>query len=964
MEKEEKLEPSSQGAEPRSTAPADAGENAAEPVGSPDARKGAEPAGQPAAGGEANEAPSHCWHAMTYEKAMKVLETDEDGLSDEEAARRLTYYGRNVLRETKRKSIGRMIFEQLADVMVIILFIAMVFSVVMAIVTGGEDGLPEAIVIFVVIALNATVGVIQEKKAADALEALKNMTAPNARVLRNGEESIVPASELVPGDIVYLEDGTIVPADIRIINDNNMNVQEASLTGESVPSAKDGPTVLPEDTPLGDRVNMAYSSSIVMYGNAKGIVVGTGMNTEVGKIADMLKTQDDTVTPIKRKLNSVGKMLTVIGFAVCVLIVIIGLIRGLDILEIIFLGISLAISIIPEGLPATATIIMAFGVQRMAKKNALVKSLPAVETLGGATVVCCDKTGTLTLNRMTVTHVAVGSDFASGKPTPAEKLAERHGKAVYADIVDACALCGNAHFDPDRQGETMGDPTEGALINFALGFGIDADDYREAHEKLFEQPFDSERKRMTTVNDMPGGPVAYTKGAVDEMLPLCSHLLTETGVREMTDADREEILALCNDMSKNALRVLGFAARRLDSVPEDETADVEVGMTFVGATGMIDPPRKEVIGAVDACHDAGIRVIMITGDHKVTALAIARQLHIYRDGNTVIDGKELDEMTDEQLAEAVKRCAVFARVSPSDKLRIIRALKAGGEVAAMTGDGVNDSPALKEADIGVAMGVTGTDVAKDAADMILLDDNFTTIEYAIREGRRVYRNIQKVIQFLVAGNIAEILTLFLAVCFGWEEPILAIHILLINLATDSLPAIALGVDPADRNVMKVPPVKSGTLFEKGVIIRIALHGAFITAAALVAYWIAEACYGVVGAAEFGNPAGDKHMIAMTMTFMVLSLSQLVHAINQRSNYDSVFRPGQGHNKFLYGAMAASLLIIAFVSFVPGVMGFFSLVYLQWYQYLIVLALALFPLLAVEISKIFIRLYRKKKSLRV
>lgn len=894
------------------------------------------------------------WHALSYEKTEEILETSEDGLSDEEAAVRLVKYGKNVLRETGRKSIARMIFEQLSDIMVIILFIAMIFSLVMFFVDG--EGLPEAIVIFAVIALNATVGVVQEKKAADALDALKNMTAPNARVLRNGEESIVPASELVPGDIVYLEDGTIVPADIRIINDNNMNVQEASLTGESVPSAKDGPTVLPEDTPLGDRVNMAYSSSVVMYGNAKGIVVGTGMNTEVGKIADMLKTQDDEMTPIKRKLNSVGKILTVIGLAVCVIIMIIGFARGGRTWEsLVLLGISLAISIIPEGLPATATIIMAFGVQRMAKKNALVKSLPAVETLGSATVVCCDKTGTLTLNRMTVTHVAVGSDFDRGETTPAEKLRDKHSAELFRDLIDGCALCGNAHFDPDRPGETMGDPTEGALINFALSCGIDADDYREQNEKLFEQPFDSDRKRMTTVYKMPHGNIAYIKGAVDEMLPLCTHIMTESGVREMTDGDREKILALCNNMSDNALRVLGFSVRKIEEVPDDEAADLECDMTFIGATGMIDPPRNEVISAVDACHEAGIRVIMITGDHKVTALAIAKQLHIFRKGNTVIDGRELDEMSDDELAERIKTAAVFARVSPSDKLRIIRALRSHGEVAAMTGDGVNDSPALKEADIGVAMGITGTDVAKDAADMILLDDNFTTIEHAVREGRRVYRNIQKVIQFLVAGNIAEILTLFLAFCFNWPDPITAIHVLLINLATDSLPAIALGVDPADRNIMKVPPVKSGTLFERGVIIRIALHGIFITAAALTAYWIAESC--------FGATEEETHAIAMTMTFMVLALSQLVHAINQRSNYDSVFRPGQGHNKVLYGAMAASLLIIAFVSFVPGVMTFFDLVYLEWYQYLIVVGLALFPLVAVEISKIFIRFYRKARARR-
>ena len=894
------------------------------------------------------------WHSLSAEETCAALGTSEDGLSDDEAAKRLERYGRNTLHEAKRKSVWRMIGEQLSDIMVIILFIAMVFSLVMYFIDG--EGLPEAIVIFAVITLNAAVGVIQEKKAADALAALKSMTAPSARAMRSGEESLVPASELVPGDVVYLEDGAIVPADIRLIEENNLRVQEASLTGESVPSEKNADAVLGEDTPLGDRANMVYSSSVVMYGNARGVVVETGMNTEVGKIADMLKTQDDFQTPIKKKLNSVGKILTVIGLAVCVIIMIIGFARGgRSWQSLVLLGISLAISIIPEGLPATATIIMAFGVQRMAKQNALVKTLPAVETLGSATVICCDKTGTLTLNKMTVTHLSAADALTSGRFMTADEFAALPS-SLTRDLVDACALCGNAHLDPDRAGETIGDPTEGALLLFAAKFGIDADDYREAHEKIFEQPFDSDRKRMTTVNLTDRGAIAFTKGAVDEMLPLCPRILTSDGVREMTDADREAIAKVCNDMSAEALRVLGFAVRSVDPEKydlEDDSLDLERDLTFVGVTGMIDPPRNEVIGAVETCHEAGIRVIMITGDHRDTAVAIAKQLHIFRSGNTVISGTELDEMTDDELDAAVVNATVFARVSPADKLRIIKSLRRTGEVAAMTGDGVNDSPALKEADIGVAMGVTGTDVAKDAADMILLDDDFTTIEQAVREGRRVYRNIQKVIQFLVAGNIAEILTLFLAFCFGWEDPILAIHILLINLATDSLPAIALGVDPADRNVMKVPPVKSGTLFERGVIVRIALHGLFITAAALSAYWIAEACYG-------SDPA-EKHAIAMTMTFMTLALSQLVHAVNQRSNLDSIFRPGQGHNKYLYLAMVGSLVIIALVSFVPGIMDFFSLVYLDGEQYGIVLALALFPLVAVELVKLFARIDKKRRG---
>lgn len=890
------------------------------------------------------------WHALTYEEAERELGTSEAGLSDKEAAARLEKYGKNTLRQKPPKSVWKMIVEQITDVMVIILLIAAAFSLVMYFLE--DEGLAECIVILVVIALNATIGVVQEKKAANALEALKNMTAPTARVLREGEESVVPASELVPGDIVYLEDGCIVPADIRIIQDSNLKVQEAALTGESVPSEKDGPTVLPENAPLGDRVNMAYGSSIVMYGNAKGVVVGTGMDTEVGKIADLLDEQDDFDTPMKRKLNSVGKTLSVVGLIVCVLIFSIGMIRdgwGAWV-NYIFIAISLAISIIPEGLPATSTIIMALGVQRMAKQNALVKSLPAVETLGSATVVCCDKTGTLTLNKMTVTHIGIGDDFINGEVTKAEDVAAKYDTAVSKDLLYGAALCVNAKKDPDNPENILGDPTEGALVLLAEKFGIDPEELEEQNPRVFEQPFDSDRKRMTVLNKIDQKYIAYTKGAVDEMLPLCTKYRTKDGIRAMTDQDREKILQVCNRMSEEALRVLGFAVREWDSVPEEETADLENDMIFVGVVGMIDPPRKEVIKAVETCHEAGIRVVMITGDHKVTAMAIAKQLHIFREGNTVISGTELDDMTDEQLDEAVKNCVVFARVSPSDKLRIIQSLKRTGEVAAMTGDGVNDSPALKEADIGVAMGITGTDVAKDAADMILLDDNFTTIEYAIREGRRVYRNIQKVIQFLVAGNISEILILFLAVCFGWEMPILAVHILLINLATDSLPGVALGIDPADSNVMKQQPVKSGTLFEKGMIYRIVLHGLFISAAALAAYFIGMLVY-------------ENHAEAMTMTFIVLSLAQLAHALNQRSNYDSVFKRGQGHNQYLFGAIAISIAIIALVVFVPPFMTLFELVYIGWQEWLICIGLPLFPLVAVEISKVFLRIYRKSKKLQ-
>ena len=585
------------------------------------------------------------WHSLSVREVEDILSTSERGLSDEEAAKRLEQYGKNDLRQKKPKSILKMLWEQISDVMVLILIAAAVFSMVM-------QEWAEAVIILAVVALNAVIGIIQEKKAANALEALKSMSAPTARVLREGEESVVPASELVPGDYIYLEDGAIVPADIRIVADSNIKIQEAALTGESVPSEKDGPSILPEDAPLGDRVNMAYTSSVVMYGNAQGIVVGTGMNTEVGKIAGMLEEEDDLETPLKKKLNSVGKILSLVGLVVCVLVFVIGMLRGRQILPLVMTAISLAISIIPEGLPATATIIMALGVQRMAKKNALVRNLPAVETLGGAT---------LTLNKMTVTHVAINGDFVEGNATDASESVQKYGD-LCRDLVFGCALCNNASKDPDRPGETLGDPTEGALLFYADKFGDEYDQLKTQYPRLFEQPFDSVRKRMTTVHEIDGKIVAYTKGAVDEMLPLCTHVLTKEGVRAMTEEDRAQILALVQKMSAEALRLLGFAKRELAAVPDDEEADVEVNMTFVGAVGMIDPPRNEVIGAVETCHTAGIQVIMITGDHKITATAIAKQLHIYQEGNIVITGQELDEMTDDELDAAVKKTTVFARV--------------------------------------------------------------------------------------------------------------------------------------------------------------------------------------------------------------------------------------------------------------------------------------------------------------
>lgn len=878
------------------------------------------------------------WYSLALEEVEETLNTSENGLSDTEAATRLKKNGYNELRQKKQKSILEMLKEQLTDVMILILIGAAGLSAIL-------HEWTEAIVILVIVALNATVSIIQEKKAANALESLKNMGAPTARVLREGEESRIPAKELVTGDIVYLEDGCIVPADIRLFDTNHLRIQEASLTGESVPVEKTDDTLFPKETPLGDRTNMAYSSSVVMYGNGTGIVVGTGMNTEVGQIANLLDQQDDYDTPLKRKLNSVGKILSIAGLFICMIIFAIGSLYGRPWIPLLMTAISLAISVIPEGLPATATIVMALGVQRMAEKNALVRSLPAVETLGGATVICSDKTGTLTQNKMTVTKVAMNGDFLEGNPTSVDQAFEKH--KVYRDLVFAAALCNNASLDPDRPGEILGDPTEGALIFLTDAYGMEQEDLKEKYERLFEQPFDSVRKRMTTVHSMEDGITAYTKGAVDEMLPLCTHILTSHGIRMITDEDKSQIRDLCSKMSAEALRVLGFAKRTLLEIPEEDDADLEYDLTFLGAVGMIDPPRKEVIQAVETCHEAGIRTIMITGDHKITAVAIAKQLSIFRQGNTVISGDELQQMTDTQLDGAMKTTTVFARVSPSDKLRIIKSLQRIGETAAMTGDGVNDAPALKAANIGVAMGKSGTDVAKDAADMLLLDDNFTTIEYAIREGRRIYRNIQKVIQFLLAGNIAEILTLFIATLLNWEAPILAVHILLINLVTDSLPAIALGVDPASKNIMKHKPVKSGSLFERGLVIRVIVHGIFITIATVSAYRI--------------GLNTDSHTVGMTMAFLVLAISQMFHALNQRSNTDSIFAKGHQLNKALLGTMVLSACIIAIIMITPGLRSFFSLTVLTGTEWGITLALSLLPLVFVEITKLSARVMAKQKN---
>lgn len=695
-------------------------------------------------------------YSQTTNELFSDLETSSTGLSEPEAQRRLKKYGPNALAEKPPKSTLMMLKEQIIDPMILILLGAAAFSAIL-------NEWVEASVIFFIVVVNSIIGIIQEKKAQSSLAALKTMSAPTATVMRGGIEKIIPASELVIGDLVILASGDMVPADLRLIQSANLKIAEASLTGESIASEKNAKAVLSVDCPLGDRKNMAYTSSIVTYGRGSGIVTKTGMDTEIGQIAGMLENDDAGDTPLKRKLNTVGKVLTIIGLIICVLIFAIGAFYGRPLLPQFLVAISLAISIIPEGLPATATIIMALGVQRMAKQHALIKKLPAVETLGNATVICSDKTGTLTLNKMTVTHLANGDDFLNKKVLSVEKASKDSNS--YKQLIYASSLCNDASFNLENPKEVIGDPTEGALLPLAQDLGYSALNLRKEYPRLSEYPFDSIRKRMTTVHEINNEYVAYTKGALDELLPLCDYIHTNNGTRKLTKADKDNILTLSHKMSDQALRVLGFASKNMLNLPQ-EGENIEQHLVFLGAVGMIDPARDEVKASIKMAREAGIKTIMITGDHKNTAVAIAKNLGIYTNGNTVISGTELNEMTDNELDQAVKSATVFARVSPNDKLRIIQSLKRNNEVVAMTGDGVNDSPALKAADIGVAMGIGGTDVAKDVSDMILLNDSFTTITAAIREGRKVYRNIQKVIQFLLVGNIAEITTLFVATIFN------------------------------------------------------------------------------------------------------------------------------------------------------------------------------------------------------
>ncbi len=753
------------------------------------------------------------WFNKTVDETVNELKTNEEsGLTTEEVNTRKEKYGLNELAKKKKKSTFVKFLEQFKDFMIIVLIISAVISGIVGVKQEGLSGMTDTIIILVVIIANAIIGVLQENKAEKSLEALQKLSSHVAKVMRNGKLLTIPSRELVPGDVVILETGDYVPADLRIIEAVNLKAQESALTGESVPVEKMSARIEDEKVGIGDRINMLFASSLITYGRGKAIVVETGMNTEVGKIANIINSAEEGETPLQAKLNKLGKTLGIVALIICFVIFGIGLLYGKDVIEMFLTAVSLAVAAIPEGLPAVSTIVLAIGVQRMVKKNAIVKKLPAVETLGSATVICSDKTGTLTQNKMTVEKIYYDNKVFEVKDFKRDLCDEDLNKLIYASM-----LCNDTKIT--ESDKLAGDPTETALVD--LGFKLDYEGtlYGQ-YPRVQEIPFDSDRKLMTTVNESNGKYIVYTKGGVDELLARCTKYIINGEIKNDLKEFKERIKEVNNEMASSALRVLAMAYKELDHKPTNEELNsMESDLIYIGMVGMIDPPRLEVKDAVAKCKKAGIKTVMITGDHKVTAIAIAKTLGILENEDEAITGLELEEMSQEELEKNVRKYSVYARVSPEHKVRIVKAWQANGEIVAMTGDGVNDAPSLKIADIGCAMGVVGTDVAKEAADVILTDDNFATVVSAVEEGRRIYDNILKAIQFLLSSNIGEIVTLFVAILitpwlsskFGIDinliQTLLPIHLLWINLVTDSLPALALAVDPAEADVMERKPLK-------------------------------------------------------------------------------------------------------------------------------------------------------------
>ena len=862
-------------------------------------------------------------HSQDQKTLLSELNVNpETGLSAAQVTEQKNKFGENRLREKKKKSAFGRFIDQFKDVMILILIAAAVVSFAVVIAEKNWGELFEPALILLIVILNAIMGVYQEGKAEKALDALKNMSAPHARVIRDGKELVIDAASLVPGDIIKLEAGDFVPADARLLQSTSLKSEESALTGESVPSEKDATAAVAENAPIGDRTNMVFSGCSITYGTALAVVTGTGMNTEMGKIAGLLEGAGDSQTPLQKKLAQLGKYLGIMALAACGIIFVVGILNDIPVLEIFMTSVSLAVSAIPEGLPAIVTIVLSIGVQRMVKKNALIRRLPAVETLGSASIICSDKTGTLTQNRMTLVKAYVDGTAAT------EEISSENSEAVRALLLKGALCCdGSVVWNDEGTEQHIGDPTETSIVLAAHKNGMPKDEINKQYPRVAGIPFDSDRKLMTTVNVMDGKYVVIVKGAFDMLAARC------------VSGDLETAKRITEEMSENALRVLAIACKTVDAVPENPTSEeLENGLTFLGLVGMIDPPRPECKVAVATCRRAGIKPVMITGDHVVTASAIARELGILMEGDMAITGAQLDAMTEEELDATVEKISVYARVSPENKIRIVKAWQRKGQVVSMTGDGVNDAPALKAADIGCAMGITGTDVAKGAADMTLTDDNFATIVDAVREGRGIYANIKKVVGFLLGTNIGEVITVFVAMLLWHESPLLSMQLLWINLVTDSLPAIALGMEPVESDVMdRKPKPKNEGLFANGLGVRVVLMGAMFAALSLVAFYL-------------GKTLGGSSAFGQTMAFIVLSLTQVLHAFHMRSD-KSLFKIGLFGNTKLNWAALASFLLVVFILFTPGVMTAFGLVYLPAKLYLMALGLILTPSVIMEFCKL-------------
>ncbi len=866
------------------------------------------------------------------------LKTDEHGLTQSDAQARLEQYGKNALNQQKSTSLLQKFAAQFKDFMIIVLLVA-------ALVAAFSGEVVDAVIILLVVILNAVFGVFQESKAEEAINALKEMAAPDANVIRDDQIQTIKSDELVPGDVVTLEAGDIVPADLRLIESASLKVEESALTGESVPVEKNAATLEAGDLPIGDRLNMAYMNSNVTYGRATGIVVATGMQTEVGRIAGMIEAADETTTPLQANLTQLGKSLTILILVIAAIVFGIGMLRGSEsLIDMLLTAISLAVAAIPEGLPAIVTITLALGTQRMAKRHALVRKLPAVETLGSTDIIASDKTGTLTQNKMTVEKLVVNQELVDARTT--ELPIDSH-------LAQVMILSNDTKIMTDG---LAGDPTETALIQYNLDQGYPVDQLLTDRPRVNEVPFDSERKLMSTVHPLADGQfLVAVKGAPDELLKRVTQVETDGQVSPLTKPVRDQILATNHDLATQALRVLAFAYKVINVVPETVNTDtLENDLVFAGMVGMIDPERPEVEQAVTDAKSAGIRPLMITGDHRDTAEAIAARLGIIEKGDddAVITGAELDAMSDAEFDKQVSQYSVYARVAPEHKVRIVNAWQKRGKVVAMTGDGVNDAPALKAADIGIGMGITGTEVSKGASDMVLADDNFATIVVAVEEGRKVFANIQKAIQYLLSANLGEVLTLFMMTMLGWQ--ILApVHILWINLVTDTLPAIALGVEPTEKNIMKHQPRgRNSNFFSGGVFSSIIYQGLLEGGITLLVYWLALT-YPVHAAASMA------HADALTMAFATLGLIQLFHAFNSKSIHESLFTVGLFKNKFFNWAILIAFVMLAMTIMVPGLNGLFHVSHLDAYQWAIVAVASLSMVVIVEIVKFFQRRHMRQ-----